>query len=185
MSKHTQPDGNTSVPGPNHIDMERHPVAERPLADEQILELREEELVVQRELEEVGQIHVRTIVREEPARLEVEARSEEVEIEHVPVGQTVTERREPWEEDDVLVVPVYEEQLVVTKRLVLREHLRIRRVGTMRRELFEDTLRRERVVVDDPNNTGLVREHYPADEQSEPEPEGDGFVTGLVRKALL
>jgi hypothetical protein len=30
----------------------------------------------------------------------------------------------------VLIVPVYEQQLVVTQRLVLRERLRIRRVGT-------------------------------------------------------
>src|SRR5438128_1208947 len=108
-------------------------------ADEQTIELREEELVVRRELQETGTVLVKKVVDEEPARLEVEARSEEVEIEHVPVGQTVSERRDAWEEDGVLVVPVYEEQLVVTKRLVLREHLRIRRIGTTRYELFEDT----------------------------------------------
>src|SRR5207247_10618278 len=56
---------------------------------------------------------------------------------------------------------VYEEQLVVTKRLVLREQLRIRRVRTTERQLFEDTLRRERAVVDDPGRTGLVRELHP------------------------
>jgi len=173
---HSSPDG-------THTKLERHPTGDRSLAAEQVLELREEELVAKRELEELGHVRVRKVIDEEPARLEIEAQSEEVEVEHVPVGQTVTERREPWEEDGVLIVPVYEEQLVVTKRLVLREKLRIRRVGTTRHELFEDTVRRERVVVEDPDNTGLVHELYPTDDQPHTE-ERPGLLYGLVRKAL-
>jgi uncharacterized protein (TIGR02271 family) len=125
------------------------------------LSLREEQLVAHKTVEQVGEVVVRTEVEELPGRLEVEALREEVQVEHVPVGQVVSERRQPWEEDDVLVVPVYEEQLVVTKRLVLREQLRVRRVRTAERQLFEDTLRRERAVVDDPDGTGLVRELHP------------------------
>src|SRR4029450_9720514 len=71
-------------------------------------------------------------------------------IDHDPVGQVVSERDQPWEEDGVLVMPVYEEQLVVTKRLVLKERLRVRRVATTDRQLFEETLRRERLVIEDP-----------------------------------
>jgi len=56
-------------------------------------------------------------------------------VEHQTVGQVVSERDEPWEEGDVLVIPMYEEQLVVTKRLVLRERIRVRRVGTTERQL--------------------------------------------------
>lgn len=128
--------------------------------DDQVLELREEHLVARKERRQVGEIGVRVEVDELPGRLAVDAMREEVEIEHVPIGQMVTERRPPWEEDDVLVVPVYEEQLVVVKRLMLREQLRIRRVGVTERQLFEDTLRRERLVVEDPNQTGLVHEQY-------------------------
>lgn len=130
---------------------------------ERTLELREEQLIPHKELREVGEVQVRTQVEEVPGRLEVEAYREEVEIEHVPVGQVVSERAQPWEEDDVLIVPVYEEHLVMVKRLVLREHLKIRRVRTKEVQLFEDTLRRERVVVEDPSNTGLVHEQYPTD----------------------
>src|SRR5947207_4892277 len=129
--------------------------------DERTLELREEELIVQRQMRDVGEAHIRTRVEEVPARLEVEANAEEVEVEHVPVGQVVSQRVEPYEEGDVLVVPVYEEQLVVVKRLLLREQLRIRRVGTRESRLFEDTVRRERLVIEDANNTGLVHELYP------------------------
>jgi uncharacterized protein (TIGR02271 family) len=130
---------------------------------ERTIPLHEEELVAHKEIRELGEVVVRTRVEEVPSRLEVEAYREEVEVEHVPVGQVVSERVAPWEEDGVLIVPIYEEQLVVTKRLVLREHLRVRRVGTTETHLFEDTLRRERVEVEDPANTGLVHELYPDD----------------------
>ncbi len=161
-------------------------------ADEQTLELREEELAVQRNRREVGEAHVRTRVETVPARLEVDAYAEEVTVEHVPVGEVVSERREPYHADDVLIVPVYEEQLVVTKRLVLREELRIRRVSTTQRHLFEDTLRRERVDVDDPDHTGRVHERFPtthADGDEEVERTADGAreqggLVNLVRRAL-
>lgn len=135
-----------------------------PVEDEQTLELREEELVAHKELREAGQVRVRTRVEEVPSRLEVEAYYEEVEVQHQPVGQAVSERRQPWEENGELIVPVYEEQLVVTKRLILREQLRIRRVGSHQTQVFEDTIRRDRLVVEDPQQTGRVRETYPTDE---------------------
>lgn len=160
---------------------------------ERTLELREEQLVARKDLREVGEVRVRTTVEEVPTRLEVDACREEVDIEHVPVGEFVTERMNPWEEDGVLVVPVYEEQLVVVKRLMLREHLRIRRVGTTERRLFEDTLRRERLVIEDPSNTNLVHERYDTDKDAAPaegrrdddhgKDEG-GLLGNLVRKAL-
>jgi len=137
----------------------------------QTLRLREEELVARKVLEEVGRVQIRTRTEEFPGRIEVDAVREEVEIEHVPAGEVVAERRKPWEEDGVLVVPVYEEQLVVTKRLVLKEHLRIRRFQTNERQIFEETLRRERLVVDDPTGHDLVHERFPT---TLPETAADG-----------
>ena len=159
--------------------------------DEQTIQLRQEELVAHKEVREVGEAQIRTWVQNVPGRLEVEAYTEEVQVEHVPVGQVVSERKPPWEEEDVLIVPVYEEQLVVSKRLVMREQIRVRRVGTRRRELFEDTLRRERLEVEDPQHTGLVHETQPTrdPEGSEPVAETSGsdspnLLESLVRKAL-
>jgi uncharacterized protein (TIGR02271 family) len=129
--------------------------------DEQTIQLRQEELVPHKELREVGEARIRTWVQNVPARLEVDAYTEEVEVEHVPIGQVVSERRAPWQEDDVLIVPIYDEQLVVSKRLVMREQIRVRRVGSQRRELFEDTLRREQVEIEDSEHSGLVHEHQP------------------------
>jgi uncharacterized protein (TIGR02271 family) len=165
--------------------------AELRTGEERTLELREEELVAHKELRELGEVLIRTEVDEVPSRLEVDALREEVEIEHEAVGEFVHERGQPWEEDGVLIVPVYEEQLVVSKRLVLKERLRIRRVRTTDRRLFEDTLRRERLVVEDPANTGMLHEQYPTtsegtDTASEPreERQAPGFVEQFVRKVL-
>lgn len=157
-----------------------HPQAD---VEEQTIELREEELLVHKELLDVGEAVIRTVTEEVPGRMEVDAYREELQVEHVPVGQVVTERQEPWEEDDTLVVPVYEEQLVVVKRLVLREQLRIRRVGVTERQLFEDTLRRDRLVVEDPDGTGMVHEIFPDGEHdgSDTAEEGHGLLDRVKR----
>src|SRR5262249_28343578 len=77
----------------------RDPTAD-PLTDaEQKLELRDEELIARKELRELGEVRVQKEVDEVPGRLEVDALREEVEVEHVPVGNIVNERVEPWEED--------------------------------------------------------------------------------------
>ena len=162
------------------------------------LELREEEMVAHKELQDVGEAVVRTEVEELPGRVEVDALREEVQVEHEPVGRVVSERVAPWEEDDALVVPVYEEQLVVVKRLVLREQLRVRRVKTTERQVYEDTLRRDRAVIEDPANSGLVVERYPTDEEpvdrrradrfddrgDHPAGHEDGGILGSIRRVL-
>ena len=161
--------------------------------DERTLELREEQLVAKKEQRTIGEIVVRTEIDEVPAQLEVEAVREEVIVEHEPVGEAVSERQQPWEQDGVLIVPVYEEQLVVTKRLVLRERIHVRSVSTRARQLFQDTVKRDRLVVEDPQHTGSVREQYPtdtrpenADAKREPADERDegNVLTRLVSKAL-
>jgi len=173
----------------------------RGVTDTRTIELREEQLVPVKDWRDVGEVIVRTQVEDVPGRVEVEAFREEVEVQHEPIGQYVSERVDPWQEGDELVVPVYEEQLVVSKRLVLREHLRIRRVRTSETQVFEQTLQRERLVIEDPASTGLVHEQYPAVETSrgetddesrdrqlpperEREREEGGLLQNLVRKAL-
>lgn len=56
-------------------------------------------------------------------------RRDELVVEHVPVGQMVAEGMTPSAryEGDTLVVPVLEEVLVVQKRLLLKEEVRVTR----------------------------------------------------------
>jgi uncharacterized protein (TIGR02271 family) len=150
-------------------------LADEPAGEQRrTLELREERLAAHRELEEAGRVRFRKEVEEVPRRLEVDAYREEAIVEHVPIGRVVKERQGPREEDGVLVVPVYEEQLVVVKRLVLTEEVRIRREGTTERRLFEDTVRRERLVAEDLAGTGRVREQYATDRPEGEPVAGDG-----------
>lgn len=123
---------------------------------DETLRLREEQLVAHKRLEQIGHVKVRKVVDKVPGRVEVEALREHVDVERVPVGEVVAERVAPWEEDGVMVVPVYEEQLVVTKQLVLKEHLRVRKTQAVERQVFEETLLRERAVLED--TAGVVRE---------------------------
>src|SRR5689334_2815575 len=105
-------------PNPHNGGTAREDLAELAPGEERTIELREEQLVANKELRELGEIIVRTQTETVPGHLEVDAVREEVEVEHEPVGEAVSERQQPWEQDGILVVPVYEEQLVVTKRLI-------------------------------------------------------------------
>ena len=154
------------------------------------LEVREEQLVARKELREIGNIEVRTAIDHVPGQVEVDAYREEVVVEHEPVGEVVPQREEPWEEaDGTRVFPIYEEQLVVSRRLVLRERVRVRRIETTERQIFSDTLLRERLVVDDPDNTGRVREIDAGGETNKQDDKAEdgsesGFLDKLVQKAL-
>jgi uncharacterized protein (TIGR02271 family) len=124
------------------------------------LELREERLEARTSAEETGRVRVRRETESVPRQLDAEAFHEEAVVEHVPVGRIVQEREQAREENGVYVIPIYEEQLVLVKRLVLKEEIRVRRQRVTERRRYEETVRRDRLVVEDPDNTGRVREHF-------------------------
>jgi len=167
----------------------------REVDETETVQLAEERLVARKELEEAGRVRIRKELEEVPRRLEVDAYYEDVEIEHVPIGRIVKDQEQAREEDGVYIVPVYEEQLVVVKRLLLKEEIHIRRHGAIEKRLFEDTVRRERLVIEDPDRTGWVREHYATDRpegevaagdvpSDEVEPENPSLLEKLGRKVL-
>lgn len=100
-------------------------------ADDRI-ELVEERVVLGKEVRDAGGVRVTT--RTELATEVVADILQEtaVEVEHVPVGRFVEAAEDPRIEGDVTVVPVYEERLVVEKRLFLLEEVHLRRVTRSR-----------------------------------------------------
>ena len=108
----------------------------------------EEHVAVRTVARETGRVVARTVTdsREEP--VDGAGWRETVDVERVPVGREVDAVEPPREEGGVTVIPVYEEVLVVQKRLVLREEVRL----TTRREPLDGpshvTLRRQRVEVE-------------------------------------
>lgn len=109
--------------------------------------LHREELSVGKRTVERGTVRIETEVREHPQEVEQTLDRETVEITRVPVGRPVDAAPEPRQEGDTLIVPILEEQLVVTKRLVLMEELHIRKRTETRVERITETLRSEEAVV--------------------------------------
>ncbi|RYF41699.1 MAG: DUF2382 domain-containing protein, partial [Cytophagaceae bacterium] len=60
----------------------------------------------------------------------------------------VQARREPWNEGETLVVPIYEEVIVTERRLVLKEEVHIIRHIHRSSEPVSVPLRRERAVIE-------------------------------------
>ena len=136
------------------IEPQRAPERERTIP------LHREDLVARVEPRELGSVVVRTEVEDVPGSVEVEGEREEIEVEHIAVNEPVRTKVPPWYENGELVVPVYEERVVVSKQLVLKEKLRLRRVSVLERQTYRDTLRRERVVVEDPERTEALHEKH-------------------------
>ena len=80
-------------------------------------ELAEEQLNITKREVERGRIVVRTRVEDRDEVVEIALRQGEVTVERVPLGVPVEALPVAHEEDGVLIIPVVEEQLVVTTRL--------------------------------------------------------------------
>lgn len=94
------------------------------------------------------QVSVRTFTEEQQVVVRDEVSHEQVEVTRVAIGREVTEAPSIRTEGDVTIVPVFEERLVVEKRLFLIEELHLRRTTTVRAVEMPATVRRTGVAVD-------------------------------------
>ena len=106
----------------------------------------EEELRAGTREREAGEVGVRKTVRTERERMEVPTRHEEVTVDRVPVEDEVSETEIG---DDEISVPVTEEEVVVEKRPVAKEEIRIRKDVVEDTEVVEEDVRREEIDIDD------------------------------------
>ncbi len=120
----------------------------------------EEDLRVQRSEEELragvrqreaGSMNVKKSVRTEREEVRVPRRREEVDVERVPVNREVAEAEFG---DEEVVVQVFEEVVVVSKRVVLKEEIRLRKRVVEDEEVVEVDLRKEEVEIDDRTERG-------------------------------
>ena len=101
-----------------------------PGTTEQVIPVLEERLRIGKRTVETGRLRVAVTTETAEEILRETLRTRRVEVERVPFGHEVTEAPQTRQEGDVLVVPVVEEILVVEKRLVLREEIRMRFIDT-------------------------------------------------------
>ena len=114
--------------------------------DELRVQRSEEELRAGVREREAGKVNVRKRVRTERERMAVPRRREQVNVERVPVNEP-TSGAEIGE--DEVVIPVVEEEIVVQKRAVVREEIRVRKDVVEDEEVVEADLRKEEVEVED------------------------------------
>ena len=117
--------------------------------------LREIAHIATREVE-TGRVRVHKTVREHDESVEVMLRHEELDVERVPIGREISEAPTPWQDGDTYVIPVVEEILVVEKRLVLKEELRIRTRRSEKAAYETVRLRSEDVKVETVPASGMA-----------------------------
>ena len=140
-----------------HTDMVTRSAIDRPEHDVRDLGGEEDELRVQRVEEELragtrereaGQVNVRKRVRTEREQIRVPKRHEEVRVERVPVEEGAASS-EPNVTDDEIRIPIVEEEVVVEKRPVVKEEIRLRKDIAQEEEVVERDVRKEEVEIDD------------------------------------
>jgi uncharacterized protein (TIGR02271 family) len=115
--------------------------------DERKLQLFAEELSVAKEKLETGRVRVSTRTHEREAVVDEDLARERVEVETVPMNLGIDAVPEVRQEGDTTIIPVVEEQLVVERRLVLKEEVRIRRVRSTERHQEKVKLRYQEAIV--------------------------------------
>jgi uncharacterized protein (TIGR02271 family) len=115
--------------------------------DELRVQRTEEELRVGTREREAGALKVRKRVRTDREQISVPTRHEEVSVERVPVEGREASEAEIGE--DEVVMPVTEEEVVVEKRPVVKEEIRIRKDVVEEEEVVEEDVRKEEVDVED------------------------------------
>ena len=114
---------------------------------ETVIPLYRETLSLGKRQVERGRVRVDVRVEERERTFKQVLERHDVEVEHVPVNRVVESVPETRQEGDVLIIPIVEEEVVLVRRLVLREELHVRRQATRRTEQFTAMLRSERAEV--------------------------------------
>jgi uncharacterized protein (TIGR02271 family) len=106
-----------------------------------------EEIHVDKQTRENGKVTIHVTPQARQETIDVALRDEQVQVQRVPINRPVDTPPSVRQEGDVTIVPVFEEVLVVEKRLILKEEIRITRVRNERHERQTVTLHEEQVRI--------------------------------------
>lgn len=133
-----------------------------------VIPLLAEELKIARKKVLTGGVRVHKTVSEHTQTVDEPTLREEVEFERVPINQFVSAPPDVRYEDGVMIVPLLEEVLVIEKKLVLREEIRIRTRRDTLRNPQQFVLRRESATLEqitpDADGADVKNLPNPADE---------------------
>jgi uncharacterized protein (TIGR02271 family) len=115
--------------------------------DRSRLELREEELAIEKDVVQKGEVRVRKEVVSEERTIDVPVTREEVVIERTPVAGRSADAGVGTNEE--IRIPVSEEQVRVEKTPVVKEEVKVNKRRVQDTERVRDTVRREEARVEE------------------------------------
>ena len=114
---------------------------------ETVIPLLAEEVAVAKQVVETGRVQVSRVTQEREQLIDELLAHETVEIDRTPIGRQIDAMPAVRNEGDTVVIPIVEEVLVIERRLLLKEEVRVRRVRSMERHQESVTLRHHEAVV--------------------------------------
>jgi stress response protein YsnF len=130
---------------------------------DQTVPVHAEEISVSRRQVVGDTVQVSTFTREEECLVDEPLTHERIEVERVAIGRPVDAVPPVREEGDTTIISVVEEIVVVERRLILKEEVRIRRVRVTERYRETVLMRKQEAVI---TRTGAtlpaVKERLPA-----------------------
>jgi len=122
--------------------------ASPPSDDIRVIPVVEEILDVRQRRVETGRVRITKIVHEREEEVNAPRVREEVTIERVTLNRMVDAPVPMRQEGDTLIIPLLEEVVVVEKRLMVKEELRITKRRIEEPASQQVMLRREEVIVE-------------------------------------
>ena len=107
-------------------------------------------------IEETGAVRIHKKVDRVGKTIEVPAIHDDAEITRVPVNRVIESLPDIRQSGEVLIIPVVEEEIVVQKRLVLKEEIHVRHRRTRQHVTKEVYADRERAVIERIDAEGRV-----------------------------
>jgi len=130
-------------------------------SEELVVPVIEEEIAAGVKAVRTGAVRVDKHVEKRLRKVEGPLLHEDVEVRRVPVGRVVSEPPAVRRKGDTVIVPVVEEELVVTKRLVLKEEIHLIKRRTKERFAKEVEVNRERAEVHRLDADGRIMDRRP------------------------
>lgn len=133
------------------------------LVDRIVVPLVEETLSVDKEWVQAGKVIIRKEVTTRTQEVPVEILHEELDVQRVQVNRALLEgeHAESRQEGDTLIIPVVDEELVVTKRYVVREELRVTKRKVAEQQQVSDTVRSEQLFIEPSGNLEASQDKGP------------------------
>ena len=146
--------GNRNV-GAVDYDLDRDVTTDRNVVsdDERVIELKREELDIDKDNVEVGEVDIKKVVKTETKTIEVPIEKEEIVIERRPGTGSVTpgdtiEESGIFEKDNEIHIPIREERVDVTKRTVSGDDVVIKKEKHTENKTIVETVKSEDIEVE-------------------------------------